>query len=235
MGLPTQPKTTLPRSLRSCFHSSLPWSLITVGLIVLCLHPPTLPNFLDSSTSPSPTAPKLSQFQLDSFRVALQKCRDFQISPLQYPSPVPETRSNPRWNPSNGQNEAILLRNATLFDGESILNEPVDIVFSNSIIKRGFSTSESIPKLPGVKILQLNGRFVTPGSLTCIPIAWRIRIKKKNYVTLFEKIHRINATDIKKSCTIIENRETSLRTSSRGTSSPRDEARESIRCVNHSV
>jgi hypothetical protein len=221
MGLPTQPKTTLPRSLRSCFHSSLPWSLITVGLIVLCL-PPTLPNFLDSSTSSSPTVPKLSQFQLDSFQVALQKCRDFQISPLQYPSPVPETRSNPRWNPSNGQNEAILLRNATLFDGESILNEPVDIVFSNSIIKRGFSTSESIPKLPGVKILQLNGRFVTPGSLTCIPIAWRIRIKKKNYVTLFEKIHRINATDIKKSCTIIENRETLLRTSSTGTSSPHD-------------
>jgi hypothetical protein len=73
-----------------------------------------------------------------------------------------------------------------------------------------------------VKILQLNGRFVTPGSLTCIPIAWRIRIKKKNYVTLLEKIHRINATDIKKSCTIIENRETLLRTSSTGTSSPHD-------------
>lgn len=40
--------------------------------------------------------------------------------------------------------------------------QPVDIVFSNSIIRRVFFTSVSIPKPPGVKILQLKGRFVTP-------------------------------------------------------------------------
>jgi hypothetical protein len=163
MGLPPQPKITVPRSLRRPFRPGLVWSLATVGLIVLCLRPPTLPKFFSAFTSPSPTATKLSQFQLESFQVALQKCRDFESLPLHYPFPVPEARSNPRWNPSNGQNETILLRNATLFDGESILDEPVDIVFSNGIIKSAFSTSELIPELPGVKILQLNRRFVTPG------------------------------------------------------------------------
>ncbi|KAK7935443.1 carbohydrate esterase family 9 [Apiospora marii] len=78
--------------------------------------------------------------------------------------PAPETReTNSRWNAIRGQGEAIILRNATLFDGESFLSGPVDIRFSKGLINSVTPASNEDPRILGVKEFDLQGRYVTPG------------------------------------------------------------------------
>ncbi|KAI1861014.1 hypothetical protein JX265_009633 [Neoarthrinium moseri] len=80
------------------------------------------------------------------------------------PQVSPETREgNPRWNSVRGQNETIALRNATLFDGESFLSTPVDIVFSKGQVQSVSPSSAAESILDSGIEYDLKGRFVTPG------------------------------------------------------------------------
>lgn len=59
-----------------------------------------------------------------------------------------------------GQNETVVLRNVTLFDGDAILKSSVDIVFSNGVIT-DVGSDLVIPR--GAKVFNLDGKWVTPG------------------------------------------------------------------------
>lgn len=109
-------------------------------------------------------SPTLSESQLDKFQAGLQNCVEYNTAPITYPPTHSGSRSNPRWNPKTGQNQTILLRNATLFDGEKILESPVDIVFEYGVITG--ITKSVLPTLETsseYEILDLGGKYVTPG------------------------------------------------------------------------
>jgi imidazolonepropionase-like amidohydrolase len=104
-----------------------------------------------------------SSLQIDYLETALQKCAELNKPPVQYTFPVPSTRTNPRWGSPSRQNETILLRNATLFDGEAFLLDTVDILFTNGVIKTVSSASSTDTEINSAKVLELNGKYVTPG------------------------------------------------------------------------
>lgn len=77
--------------------------------------------------------------------------------------PNPQTRdSNPRWTPTNGQKKTVILKNATLFDGESFVSHTVDITFSEGLIVSVSETSDQAHS-SDVVVHDLHGRYVTPG------------------------------------------------------------------------
>lgn len=77
-------------------------------------------------------------------------------------SPDSRTR-NPRWNEVRGQKETIALRNVSLFDGESYLEAPVDIIFSQGLVTSVSVASAAPSILENGTEYNLKGRFVTPG------------------------------------------------------------------------
>ncbi|KAG0155647.1 hypothetical protein PDIDSM_2820 [Penicillium digitatum] len=97
----------------------------------------------------------------DIFYEGLKKCHEARY---QYPGPQPtEGRQNPRWNSISGQQRPILIQNATLFDGESIITGKVDIAFQAGVI-RSVSAAKSSHQTPkDAQIINAHGRFVTPG------------------------------------------------------------------------
>lgn len=132
------------------------WALSIIGLI-LYIQFAIIPRFL---SEPSQNELRLSRFQLDRLDAGLQRCADFNTPPLQYEFPVPSSRTNPRWNPKTGQNKTIVLRNATLFDGESFI-DAVDIRFSKGAVISVSPTSTESLSL--ADIIDLEGKYVTPG------------------------------------------------------------------------
>ncbi|KAK8034743.1 carbohydrate esterase family 9 [Apiospora rasikravindrae] len=95
------------------------------------------------------------------FQAALKTCAARHALPAE---PMPETReTNSRWNAIRGQGETIVLRNATLFDGESFVSGPVDIRFSKGLITSVTPASSTDARIIGVKEYDLRGRYVTPG------------------------------------------------------------------------
>ncbi|QDS74888.1 hypothetical protein FKW77_003653 [Venturia effusa] len=132
----------------------LPNSFIAVLVVILFLQFWVLPQ-LSSTTSSS--AVKLSQFHHERLEAGLQKCAEFNAPPITYPT---TGRKNSRWDPVVGQNGTVVLRNVTLFDGDTILKSSVDIVFSQGVI----TDVESDVVIPhGAKVLDLAGKWVTPG------------------------------------------------------------------------
>ncbi|KAH6610386.1 hypothetical protein Trco_000406 [Trichoderma cornu-damae] len=104
---------------------------------------------------------------LRHFDESLAQCRDLDRVPGR---PEPGSRkSNPRWSPTNGQAGAVVLRNATLFDGEAFIPYPVDIVFSKGLVEaiRKSADDDSSDKAvvgdDGVVEYDVRGRHVTPG------------------------------------------------------------------------
>lgn len=73
--------------------------------------------------------------------------------------------SNPRWTPGSGQQQRIVLRNATLFDGEEWHAGPMDVLLDRGMVAAVVeSTAESpVAWEEGVRVFQLHGRYVTPG------------------------------------------------------------------------
>jgi cytosine/adenosine deaminase-related metal-dependent hydrolase len=57
----------------------------------------------------------------------------------------------------------VVLRNVTLFDGESFLGGPVDVVFEHGIIKSISTLSETTFKIENAQVFDLAGGYVTPG------------------------------------------------------------------------
>lgn len=144
---------------RRQYRPKLPVSVIAAILVVLGLQFVIFPRYVYQL---SPSEVKLSQFHLDALDAELQKCRADRTPPIQYPVTTAGSRVNARWNPSTGQNETIVLKNATLFDGEKILGAPVDIVFKKGIIETVSEAGKSA-LIPGARVLDLDGKFVTPG------------------------------------------------------------------------
>lgn len=143
---------------RGQYRVRFPLSLGSAIFLVLAFQFLILPRYVYRS---SPSSVKLSESHLSRLDAGLQKCAEYNSAPIKYPIPS-ETRTNPRWNPKTGQNETIVLRNATLFDGETILKGSFDIQFTDGIIK-SVSAAGTFGFNPDVKTWDLGGKFVSPG------------------------------------------------------------------------
>ncbi|KAL2065685.1 hypothetical protein VTL71DRAFT_3355 [Oculimacula yallundae] len=141
------------------YRPKLPVSIITVVALILGLQFVVLPRYVYQLT---PSEIRLTQFQLNLLDEGLRKCEADQTPPIRYPTTTASSRTNARWNPTTGQNDTVILRNATLFDGERIFETPVDIVFKKGIIESVSDASDSI-QIPGAKVVKLDSKFVTPG------------------------------------------------------------------------
>jgi hypothetical protein len=137
---------------RRQYRIKLPLSLVSAITIILAFQFLLLPRYVYRD---SPNAVILSQFHLDRLDAGLQKCAEYNTAPIQYPIPT-STRLNPRWNPKTGQNETVVLRNVTLFNGEVILKGSYDVEFT-------VSTSGTFTASSDARIWDLEGKYVTPG------------------------------------------------------------------------
>lgn len=147
-----------PTHSRRPYRPKVSSSIITLILLVLGLQFVVLPRYVYQI---SPSQQNLNSFQLQRLDARLEQCRDFNTPPKKYPVTTAGSRSNPRWNSVTGQNETIVLRNATLFDGETFLEGRFDITFKKGIIE-SLSASGSA-SIVDAKIIDLAGGFVTPG------------------------------------------------------------------------
>ncbi|KAJ9154718.1 Imidazolonepropionase [Pleurostoma richardsiae] len=98
---------------------------------------------------------------LRTFEAGLAKCAALRHTPAR--TEASSRTSNPRWNPVSGQDRTVVLRNATLFDGEIFVPEPVDIVFSRGLVASVTPASEEAEAPEGAKVHDLGGRHVSPG------------------------------------------------------------------------
>lgn len=151
--------TPLQNRPRRQYRVKLPLSLLSAIFVVIGFQFLILPRYI-YQTSPSIVA--LSRFHLERLDAGLQKCAEYNKPPIHYPVPA-ATRTNPRWNAKTGQNGTIILRNATLFDGEAILKRPFDIEFTDGVIKSVSPAGTSAATTLGAKIWDLEGKYVTPG------------------------------------------------------------------------
>ncbi|EFQ27101.1 uncharacterized protein GLRG_02272 [Colletotrichum graminicola M1.001] len=102
-----------------------------------------------------------SSTHLARFEEAVKHCAALKTFPE---SPKPESRkANPRWNSAHGQNQPVVLRNMTFFDGESIAPEPMDIRFEKGLVTELATTASKAITSDGATEHDLHGRFVTPG------------------------------------------------------------------------
>lgn len=134
--------------------------LATLGLLVYAqLY--LIPRYLFAA---GPDVVRFSQYQADALSAGLQRCAEARQPKAQYVLPTASSRQNPRWNPISGQNSSVLLHNARLFDGETILKDAVDIRFGKGIIESITKSSQVAPhEQDGLVVVNLNGDFVTPG------------------------------------------------------------------------
>ncbi|EHK48366.1 carbohydrate esterase family 9 protein [Trichoderma atroviride IMI 206040] len=106
---------------------------------------------------------KASPRLLQQFEESLAQCRGLDRVPGR---PEPGSRkSNPRWSQTNGQAGVVILKNATLFDGEAFIPYAVDIVFSKGIIEAIHKTADNLKVVSNDDVVEYNvqGRHVTPG------------------------------------------------------------------------
>lgn len=141
-------------------HRKLPIYLLSVFVLLLYIQFYLLPQYLSVV---SPESQRLSQFYTDQITAGLSQCAQVRSPKAEYSHPT-AARSNPRWNPVSGQNSAVLLFNATLFNGDTILKDAVNINFSKGVIQSVDAATGSAPKsAPGLLVIDMEGRFVTPG------------------------------------------------------------------------
>jgi imidazolonepropionase-like amidohydrolase len=97
------------------------------------------------------------------FDEAVAQCA--QLNALPPRTEAQSRRENPRWNAANGQTGRVVLRNATLFDGEAWLEGPVDITLDKGlVVSVSASTASATSSSDGEQVVHdLQGRFVTPG------------------------------------------------------------------------
>ncbi|PYI08675.1 hypothetical protein BO78DRAFT_395534 [Aspergillus sclerotiicarbonarius CBS 121057] len=96
------------------------------------------------------------------FHDGLQQCYDAERQ-LQARGARDSARQNPRWNPVSGQATPVVIQNATLFDGESILADSVDIVFDAGVITSVLPTGSGDVTPENANVIDAHGKHVTPG------------------------------------------------------------------------
>ncbi|RAK95545.1 uncharacterized protein BO80DRAFT_393724, partial [Aspergillus ibericus CBS 121593] len=97
-----------------------------------------------------------------AFYDGLQQCYDAERQPLPRGAGN-SARQNPRWNPVSGQTTPVVIRNATLFDGESTLADSVDIVFEAGVIISILPTGSGDVIPQNANVIDVHGKHVTPG------------------------------------------------------------------------
>ncbi len=148
-----------PKQLRRNHRGLVSIPILAAIVLLIFIQFSILPQLFTRTYAASQ---RQSDFHIDRLRAGLEKCAEWKSPHVQYEFPVSSTRTNPRWNPSGGQKETVVLRNVTLFDGESILDGPVDVLFEHGIIKSISPLSETIEGID-VRVLNLAGSYVTPG------------------------------------------------------------------------
>ncbi|KAJ3948759.1 hypothetical protein N0V92_013015 [Colletotrichum tropicale] len=106
--------------------------------------------------------PVVTEEQRDLLVKGLETCRKT-VSRHRKTEEFVLRESNPRWNKVSGQKQTIVLRNATLFDGDVVLPDAVDIVFEKGLIKSVRTTQKKGDFPSNAVVYNLNRRFVTPG------------------------------------------------------------------------
>lgn len=102
----------------------------------------------------------LTAVESKSFALGLASCSAHSKMPIRL---EPEDRKeNPRWDSARGQKDTIVLRNATLFDGDEFLSSAVDIAFSRGLVT-SVSPAASSVAIEGAREYHLHGAYVTPG------------------------------------------------------------------------
>ncbi|KAM0147259.1 hypothetical protein ACHAPG_010694 [Botrytis cinerea] len=137
-----------------------PLSVLLLIAVVLGLQLIILPRYIYQV---SPAATELSDHYTSQLKVGYSKCLDLHTLPKEHPHSEITTRKNPRWNSVRGQNQTIVLKNATLFDGKALLSDFMDITFEDGLIKSVSAATKSIDHGPNVQIVDLEGKYVTPG------------------------------------------------------------------------
>lgn len=124
--------------------------IFILGLLGLFFHEAALPRYPDNK-------------HLDAFAKGLSACNKAHARTTERPDTSAE-RANPRWTNGAGQQHPKVLRNATLFDGDTILAHAVDIIFERGVITSVSKTLHQPSVLAAdVEVFDLQGRFVTPG------------------------------------------------------------------------
>ncbi|KAI5361892.1 putative metal-dependent hydrolase, composite domain superfamily [Septoria linicola] len=82
-----------------------------------------------------------SQSNQDIFHHGVQRCAVLQ---RRHAIQRGSRRKNPRWNSVTGQQIQVLLRNATLFDGERFLEHGTDILFAEGVVKSISQTTDAV-------------------------------------------------------------------------------------------
>ncbi|KAJ9301850.1 hypothetical protein DTO271G3_716 [Paecilomyces variotii] len=154
MGLPDLPVRLPHKALRS--RLLLPY-LLLIAVAFLYWKALGTHRIIDLITSGS----QISQVDFNLLDASLNRCAVLRAPPAQYAFPVSADRENPRWSSLSGQSKPVLLRNATLFDGD-LFQESVDILFEKGVVRKITSTA-SAQYIEGATVHELNGLIVTPG------------------------------------------------------------------------
>lgn len=151
---------------------NIPIPLLSLICFVISLQFFLLPRYYWKS-SEKPDQIRLNKHYVDRLEAGLAKCRDLQSPPIEYDIEGmlhgKFQRENPRWNVASGQQVDILLKNATLFDGESWADGPMNVLFHHGTITAVYPTGSSqIQPIPDVEVesfieVDLQGKHVTPG------------------------------------------------------------------------
>ncbi|KAF7556433.1 hypothetical protein G7Z17_g1401 [Cylindrodendrum hubeiense] len=99
----------------------------------------------------------------DAFSKGLDKCYETRNRIGQNDRSPSKDRQNLRWNAITGQQSLIVIKNATLFDGEYTLEGAFDIAFESGIIRSVTPTTANEEAIDGAHVINAYGRFVTPG------------------------------------------------------------------------
>lgn len=149
-----------PSSSRRQYRSKVSWLLLTAVTLALGFQFILLPRYVYQI---SPSSIALSKHQLDLLDAKLDQCTKQQKPLIQYPITAAGSRENPRWNQSSGQNETVVLKNATLFDGEEWVGHKVDIVLKKGIVESVSPAGSSEIWGKDARVFELEGGYVTPG------------------------------------------------------------------------
>lgn len=143
-----------PAPQRRRFHLPIATTLLVVLLLYVqfCLIPSRLPL---------PSELRLSEYHLTRLEEGLRKCAEFGRS-IEYGATT-SARSNPRWNERSGQNHTVILKNATLFDGDTWSNGTVDVVFRKGVITAIAKEKSNEWYDDDAEVFDLDGHYVTPG------------------------------------------------------------------------